>query len=66
MKGDADMGFSRGPKEPVKEVDTSVWVCSNEDCNGWMRESYSFEEDPKCPFCQSSMKQEIRVLPELK
>lgn len=60
------MGFSRGPKEPVKEVDTSVWACSNEECNGWMRESYSFTEDPTCPLCDSQMKQETRVLPELK
>lgn len=60
------MGFSRGPKEPVKEVDTSVWACSNEECNGWMRESYSFREDPTCPLCDSQMKQETRVLPELK
>ncbi|HLR52115.1 MAG TPA: cold-shock protein [Candidatus Avamphibacillus sp.] len=60
------MGFSRGPKESVKEVDTSVWACTNKECNGWMRESYSFNKDPKCPFCDSPMKQETRVLPELK
>lgn len=66
MKGDAVMGFSRGPKEPVKEVDTTIWACTNDECKGWMRESYSFEKDPKCPLCQSSMKQEVRVLPEIK
>lgn len=66
LKGDAVMSFSRGPKEPVKEVETNVWSCSSEDCSGWMRESYSFNEDPKCPLCQSSMEQEVRVLPELK
>ncbi|TQS74849.1 cold-shock protein [Ornithinibacillus gellani] len=59
------MSFSRGPKEPVPEVETKIWVCSSEDCNGWMRESYSFETEPACPFCKSSMHQEVRMLPEL-
>jgi len=66
MKGVLCMGFSRGPKEPVPEVDTDVWSCTNEDCQGWMRDSYSFEEIPKCPLCQSEMEKEVRVLPELK
>jgi len=59
------MPFSRGPKEPVSEVETKVWACRSETCNGWMRASYSFNEQPECPLCQSSMKEEIRTLPEL-
>lgn len=66
MKGDIIMSFSRGPKEPIPEVDTNVWACTGEECQGWMRESYSFEEVPKCPLCESEMQQEVRVLPELK
>lgn len=65
-KGDAIMSFSRGPKEPVQEVETNVWSCTKEDCQGWMRESFSFEDEPKCPLCQSEMEKEIRVIPELK
>lgn len=60
------MGFSRGPREPVPEVDTKVWACKNEECKGWMRDSYSFEETPACPLCESEMEQEVRVLPEIK
>jgi len=60
------MAFSRGPREPVSEVETNVWVCNNDECQGWMRESYSFEKDPTCPLCRSNMKKEVRVLPELK
>lgn len=60
------MAFSRGPREPVPEVETKVWVCKNDDCQGWMRESYSFEKEPTCPLCDSDMKQEVRVLPKLK
>lgn len=66
MKGDVVMSFARGPKEPVPEVDTNVWSCTSEDCQGWMRESYSFETEPACPLCKSTMKREVRVLPELK
>lgn len=65
-KGDAVMAFSRGPKEPVQEVETKIWSCTNQDCNGWMRESYSFAEVPECPLCHSSMEQDVRMLPELK
>ncbi|ASN07320.1 cold-shock protein [Virgibacillus necropolis] len=60
------MSFSRGPKEPLPEVETKVWTCSSEECQGWMRESFSFEEEPKCPLCKSSMETETRMLPELK
>lgn len=58
------MSFYR--KQEVVEVETDVWACTSDDCQGWMRESYSFEKEPKCPLCQSAMKQETRILPELK
>jgi len=59
------MSFFRRSKEPVAEVETSVWACTSEDCKGWMRETFSFDEDPSCPLCQSSMEKEKRVLPEM-
>ncbi|MEI3606434.1 cold-shock protein [Pseudogracilibacillus sp. SE30717A] len=59
------MAFSRGPKEPLPEVETNVWSCTNDECQGWMRESFSFETEPECPLCQSNMEQEVRMLPTL-
>ncbi|TXL65027.1 cold-shock protein [Cerasibacillus terrae] len=59
------MAFSRRRKEPLPKVETKVWACTSDDCNGWMRESLSFKEEPKCPLCKSSMKQEIRTITEL-
>ncbi|GAA0446791.1 hypothetical protein GCM10008983_25860 [Lentibacillus halophilus] len=59
------MSFSRGSKKAAPEVDTNVWACTNDECAGWMRESYSFHEEPECPLCQSPMNKEIRTLPEL-
>lgn len=55
--------FSKRPIEPIPEVETKVWSCTSSECTGWMRESYSFEEQPACPLCQSEMAEEMRILP---
>lgn len=60
------MTFSHRPKEPLPEVETKIWVCSSEDCKGWMRDSYSFAETPTCPLCHSEMQEETKVLPKLR
>lgn len=64
-KGVEKVGFSRGRREPLPEVETIVWSCTNDDCNGWMRDSFSFQEEPNCPLCESEMLKETRVLPKL-
>ncbi|WP_163538857.1 cold-shock protein [Gracilibacillus sp. YIM 98692] len=60
------MAYFNNKKEPVEDVETKVWACVSEDCQGWMREDYSFEKTPSCPLCKSNMEREVRVLPELK
>lgn len=60
------MSFSRNPREPVPEIDTEVWACTNEKCSSWMRKSYSFDDKPTCPICEATMDLEVRKLPELK
>ncbi|HET7628942.1 MAG TPA: cold-shock protein [Bacillales bacterium] len=60
------MAFHGKNREPIPEVETTVWVCSNEKCSGWMRDNFSFEKEPTCPMCQSTMEKETRVLPEIK
>ncbi|MFC4098522.1 cold-shock protein [Paenibacillus xanthanilyticus] len=60
------MYYSR--KRPVEEVpvqDTAVWTCSNDDCNGWMRDDFAFAEQPCCPQCQSAMISAVKSLPVL-
>lgn len=57
--------YSKNTREPVPEVETTVWSCTNDDCSGWMRDDYTFEKTPTCPMCQSEMKKETRTLPEL-
>ncbi|RCW74756.1 cold-shock protein [Saliterribacillus persicus] len=60
------MAYYNNQREPVNEVETKVWSCVSDDCAGWMREAYSFDEEPKCPLCKSEMKREVRVIPEIK
>ncbi|MFC4401806.1 cold-shock protein [Gracilibacillus xinjiangensis] len=60
------MAYFNNQKEPVKNVETNVWSCVSEDCQGWMRENYSFDKKPVCPICQSEMEKEVRVVPEMK
>lgn len=60
------MAFMRRPAEPVVEEETEVWACTNDECPGWMRKAFSLSHQPQCPLCQSDMKEEIRMLPEIK
>jgi galactose-1-phosphate uridylyltransferase len=59
------MAFSRKGPEPGPDVETNVWACKKEDCNGWIRENFSFDKEPACPFCSGDMEKEVRMLPEL-
>lgn len=60
------MAFIRRQAVPVPEEETAVWSCVNEECPGWMRKEFSFDDQPVCPLCKSAMKEETRLLPELK
>jgi hypothetical protein len=60
-------------QEQVKKLDiqvkpnvAEVWQCQSDNCNGWMRKSFSLEEAPVCPICQSEMKSTIREIPIIK
>lgn len=41
---------------------TVIWACSDEECNGWMRENFTFSAVPTCPVCHSTMAKDERVL----
>ncbi|MFC3255129.1 cold-shock protein [Paenibacillus sepulcri] len=57
--------FSKKIVEPIPEEQTSIWTCTNEECSCWMRDNFSFGEEPACPICNSTMTSEIRLLPVL-
>lgn len=60
------MCFSRkrSPEEYPTEM-TAIWSCVKEGCNGWMRQSYSFENVPICAQCKSHMVNSMKELPIL-
>ncbi|HZG14540.1 MAG TPA: cold-shock protein [Candidatus Bathyarchaeia archaeon] len=59
------MYHSKKNIEPIPEQQTSVWMCTGDDCSCWMRENYSFEKLPTCPICHSKMVKETKMLPPL-
>ncbi|MFB5660758.1 cold-shock protein [Alteribacillus sp. HJP-4] len=59
------MSYYNNRKEERPEVETSIWACTNDDCNGWMRENFTFEKKPVCPLCQSELKKDKKTLPQI-
>lgn len=53
------------PLENLPKEMTTIWSCTKEGCNGWIRASYSFEKVPVCAKCQSSMVKSEKILPKL-
>lgn len=48
-------------EEPIM-METNVWECKGESCNGWMRQNFSFHDDPNCPMCGEGMERNTREL----
>ena len=60
------MYYSRKrPQEELPTEITAVWTCVKDNCNGWMRKNFSFEEVPVCSLCASPMTSGTRELPVL-
>lgn len=45
-------------------LDTDVYACSDEACNGWMRKEFA-TADLLCPLCGNETNHEIRELPQI-
>ncbi|MBB6673559.1 cold-shock protein [Cohnella nanjingensis] len=53
-------------KKPLEEVQqelTTIWSCTNEHCNGWIRDNFSFSAQPQCPQCGHDMAKTEKMLP---
>jgi hypothetical protein len=60
------MFFNRKKEpDPVVEVSTEIWSCSEDNCVGWARKEFYFAQEPTCPFCDSPMISDMRSLPVL-
>lgn len=53
------------PLEEVPQENTAIWMCSEEGCNGWIRDNFSFECVPTCWQCNSPMVRGERMLATL-
>ncbi|MEO3945275.1 cold-shock protein [Gorillibacterium sp. CAU 1737] len=51
----------RQPDDLPQEV-TAIWSCTNEECNGWMRDNFAFSAQPRCVQCNSLMEKGERKL----
>ncbi|WP_178019792.1 cold-shock protein [uncultured Paenibacillus sp.] len=59
------MNYRKKTLEEIPEENTPVWTCTSEDCNGWMRDNFTFDYSPACPLCSSEMVMGMRMLPQL-
>ncbi|WNQ10987.1 cold-shock protein [Paenibacillus aurantius] len=53
------------PLENLPEEMTIIWSCVEEECKSWIRDSFSFKEQPVCPLCKTSMISSVKILPIL-
>ncbi len=52
-------------EQVTQMMDTNVYACQSDSCNGWMREDF-VTSDYNCPMCGNEMSQEVRELPKIK
>lgn len=59
------MTYWKKSTEEIPVEDTAVWSCTDEKCNGWMRENFTFETEPSCPLCDAAMDRGTKMLPQI-
>ncbi len=64
-EGGSSMYSRKKPFEEVPEELTAIWSCTNDACNGWMRDNFSLDAVPTCHLCHSPMVSGTRMLPQL-
>lgn len=59
------MNYRKRPVEEIPEVNTAIWACTNDACNGWMRDNFAFDKVPSCRLCNAPMDRSMKMLPQL-
>ncbi|GGA31227.1 cold-shock protein [Paenibacillus physcomitrellae] len=59
------MNYRKKTLEEIPQELTSIWSCTSDGCNGWMRDNFAFDYTPVCPLCSASMEKGTKVLPLL-
>ncbi|MDF2725760.1 MAG: hypothetical protein K0Q59_5438 [Paenibacillus sp.] len=53
------------PLDNLPEEMTVIFSCSQDACKSWIRDSFSFTDQPICPMCKSAMVRSEKILPIL-
>ncbi|WP_374706001.1 cold-shock protein [Paenibacillus antibioticophila] len=53
------------PMMDLPEEMTTIWSCTNDKCNGWVRDNFVFLIQPICSQCNSPMEKGEKMLPIL-
>lgn len=56
------MSYFRKNQEEIKEEETKIWSCTDDECKCWVRDNFKSEETPLCPICESEMESSTKVL----
>ncbi|MCU6708742.1 cold-shock protein [Paenibacillus sp. J5C_2022] len=48
--------------DDLPEEKTAIWSCTNEKCNGWMRDNFVLSAQPICVQCNSLMEKGEKML----
>lgn len=59
------MYYRKKNEELLPKEQTEVWECESEDCIGWMRKDFSYENHQNCPLCGHKMGAGERLLEKL-
>jgi hypothetical protein len=54
--------YRRNNEEEIIPEETKVWECTSDTCNGWVRDNFTFSDEPSCPLCNSEMKPATKML----
>ncbi|HUC92089.1 MAG TPA: cold-shock protein [Paenibacillus sp.] len=52
-------------KKPLEEIPlslTEIWTCTTDGCNLWMRNDFTFEQEPLCRHCGAPMVKSTKML----
>lgn len=58
-------GFMKRDPEILVQEQIEVWGCTDEECKGWMRKDFSYDEYQKCPLCGNHMRIEKRIVDKI-
>lgn len=59
------LAYRGKPVEDLPHEETVIWSCTHKDCKGWIRDNFSFADEPVCSICQSPMVRSVKMLPQL-